>query len=175
MRAVSAPRQSLVANGGVGGDPVPKVPPVSIVAAPRATSSAATDSLTYVVPGKPVTWARARRRGRQHFTAPKQAAAKTSHGLLAAIALGGTRGRAAWSKDGAFAVDVVGYYKGAAVGDCDRLGSLPLDALEGLLWHDDRQVRDVRARIVTGTPERVEVTVRRMESDPVVGAKGRKR
>lgn len=122
-----------------------------------------TASLSYTVPGKPVTWARARTRHGRHYTAPKQASAKLAHHLAAAA----SRGRRPWPLDGAFAVDVLGVYTSAVVGDCDRLASLPLDALEGLLWHTDRQVREVRARIETGPKPFTSVIVTRLDADPV--------
>ena len=116
-------------------------------------------SLRYVVPGPPVTWQRSGIYQGRRITPRGQQAAKDAHrrAWLAA------RGRGAWPLDGAFAVDVCGYYRHGIVGDVDRLASLALDALEGAAYTADRQVRALTARIVAdGTPERVEVSVYRI-------------
>ena len=132
-------------------------------------------TLAYCVPGKPVSWARkrldTRRKGRSlTFTSDAQLSAMRAHQLAALAAFGGKR--SSWPLTGAFEVYVTGYYASAVVGDCDRLGSLALDALEGLTYETDRQVRVMRSAIVAdGSPERVEVLVRRMAEDPVKTAK----
>ncbi len=125
-----------------------------------------TQSISYVVPGRPSTWQRTNAVAGKYVTDRAQRAAKRSHLLCAMAALGPRR--STWDLAGAFVVDVRGFYPSAVVGDCDRLVSLPLDALEGLLFVTDRQVRRVTGEIVSdGSPPRTEVTVTRMESDPV--------
>ena len=123
-------------------------------------------AVSYTVPGKPQTWQRSWDVGRKRPTERADAvkAAKYVHQLHAIVA---KRNRP-WPLDGAFAIDVIGYYGSAATGDCDRLGSLAMDAMEGILYKTDRQVRDVRSRVVAdGSHPRVEVTVTRMEVNPV--------
>jgi hypothetical protein len=137
------------------------------------------ETLTYTVPGRPVTWARTNEVAGRRVTDKAQKQAKAVHALHATLA---KRGQP-WDLSGAFAIDVVGYYPSAVTGDTDRLASLALDALQcskrckhghnGVLWHDDRQVRDVRSRIVAdGSPPRTIVTVRRI-SETVAPKRGR--
>lgn len=128
-------------------------------------------TLTYTVPGRPTTWARKRLDTRKRkpltFTSDAQKLAMVAHQLYALVALG--LHRASWSLDGAFAIGVVGYWPDAAVGDVDRLVSLAMDALEGIAYRKDRQVRELlRCAVISdGSPERVEVTVVRLERDTV--------
>ena len=122
-------------------------------------------ALSYTVHGHPVTWARKRidaRRGKPRvYTDAKQDAAAKAHQWAAFDAMGGSK--STWSRDGAFAIEVRGYYASAVVGDADRLASLAMDALEGIAYTTDRQVRSVLAEVhADGTPERVEVRVARI-------------
>lgn len=128
-------------------------------------------TLTYTVPGRPTTWARKRLDTRKRkpltFTSDEQKLAMVAHQLHALVALGPHR--ATWGLDGAFAIGVLGYWPDAAVGDVDRLVSLAMDALEGIAYRKDRQVRELlRCAVISdGSPERVEVTVVRLERDTV--------
>ena len=132
------------------------------------------DELRYTLPGRPVTWQRTNAVGGRYVTDKGQRQAKRAHALAAYAALG-TR-RASWALTGAFAVEVTGYWPDATVGDCDRLVSLPLDALEGITYASDRQVREVRGRVVAdGSPPRVEVRLVRLAEDPVQSAAARRR
>ena len=128
------------------------------------------NALAYVVPGRPVTWARTNVVHGKPTTDKAQRAAKRAHQLAALAAFKGAR--ATWSLAGAFEVFVTGYWPDAKVGDSDRLVGVAMDALQGLLYTSDRQVRRQTGSVVAdGSPERVEVLVRRMESDPVRTAK----
>jgi Holliday junction resolvase RusA-like endonuclease len=138
-----------------------------------------TAELRYVVTGRPVTWERKRldTRGRKprHFTSDDQTLEMRRHQLAAIAAL--APHRALWSLEGAFWIGVRGYWPDAAVGDSDRLTSLAMDALEGVLWVTDRQVRDQGGHVAVSADEdaRVEVVVRRLAADPVQSATMRKR
>lgn len=127
-------------------------------------------ALTYTVPGRPTTWARKRLDTRKRkpltFTSNTQKVAMQAHQWAAVAAL---RGVKPWSTDGAFAIGVLGYWPSAVVGDVDRLVSLAMDALEGIAYRKDRQVRELlRCAVISdGSPERVEVTVVRLERDTV--------
>lgn len=128
-----------------------------------AFHDAAADSLTYTVPGKPVTWQRDNVYKGRFITDKGNRTAKRAH----AWAFTAARKHKAWTLDGAFAIEVVGFYANARVGDVDRLATLAMDALEGVAYEADRQVRSLSASIATGSPERVEVRVVRLAVDPV--------
>jgi hypothetical protein len=139
-----------------------------------------TQSVRYVLPGRPKTWQRAYDVGRQKRTAraAEVNAAKRMHQGYALQALG-PGGRFKWSLEGAFRVEVIGYYPDAVVGDSDRLPGCAMDALQGLLYKSDRQVRSQAADIICdGSPARTQVTVTRLAVDPVqdaaTRAKGKK-
>lgn len=124
-----------------------------------------TKTLAYVVPGRPVTWARSAVVAGRTLTPAAQRKAKAAH-RAHALATGITRRY--WPLEGAFAVTVRSYYATAVVGDVDRAAGIALDALEGVAYHADRQVRSLVSEVVAdGSPERVEVTVRRLDADPV--------
>lgn len=141
-------------------------------------ASGATE-LRYVVPGRPVTWERKRLDGRgrkvRTFTSDEQERAMAAHQWHAVAALGPRR--AEWALTGAFEIGVMGYWPDAVVGDVDRLLSLAMDALQGIAYRTDRQVRLLgRTGIVAdGSPERVEVVLRRLDVDPVQGKARRSR
>ncbi len=134
--------------------------------------------LAFTVPGRPLSWQRlynvgtGRTGDRKKLATETAAKKRIQWHALAALPPGH------WTRAGAFAVEVTSYYGSAVVGDADRAAGLILDALQcpkrckpvclGVCWHDDRQVRDVRSRIVAdGSPERVEVVVTRLDVDPV--------
>jgi hypothetical protein len=138
--------------------------------------------IAYTVPGKPASWARKRvatrtRGGKslrkpRFFTDDKQAAASARHAAAFVEALGYRAGRVppdvSWPTAGAFSVEVRGYYASAVVADADRLASLALDALQGVAYATDRQVRRVVAEVhADGSAERVEVRIVRLAADPV--------
>jgi Holliday junction resolvase RusA-like endonuclease len=122
--------------------------------------------LRYTVPGRPCTWVRRGLRGNQTYTPAAQRKAKAAHVFAAMAAFKGQR--AAWMLTGAFGVGVVAHYESAVVGDCDRLVSLAMDALEGLAYITDRQVRVISGHVVADSSEpRVMVHVWRLPYDPV--------
>jgi Holliday junction resolvase RusA-like endonuclease len=105
-------------------------------------------ALTFTVPGVPVAWARARQRGRHHFTAPEVTAAKRR------VALAARRAGVEKVVDGPVLVELRFDYdaeettvavRPLEVGkvtrpDIDNLAKLVLDALNGVAWEDDNQV-----------------------------------
>jgi hypothetical protein len=132
------------------------------------------DELRYVVHGRPQTWKRtADYRGRR-ITEKAHREALRAH-ALAAIAALGTR-RAAWSLDGAFLLGVSGYWPDARAGDFDRLMGMAMDALKGVAYRDDKQVRGPLPGGVfcDGSPPRVEVRLVRLAVDPVQSAVARR-
>ena len=61
---------------------------------------------------------------------------------------------------------MIAYYPDGRLGDSDRLLGLPLDAMEGLVYANDRQVAEVscRRRIDAERP-RVEVTITKLRGN----------
>lgn len=78
------------------------------------------------------SWQRTRLGRGGHY---KSAEAKAREKVIAQAALA-VRPRG-WSLDGLFAVSIVYHPADARARDCDRVGSLVLDALTGVLWRDD--------------------------------------
>jgi Holliday junction resolvase RusA-like endonuclease len=125
------------------------------------------DSLTYTVPGRPVTWKRDNFYRGRFITDKSNRQAKAAHQLHAVIAKGGQP----WDLNGAFSVDVAATYTTAVVGDVDRLLTLVLDALQGVAFTTDRQVRKASASISTGPEPLTIVTVRRIGETVVKAGK----
>jgi hypothetical protein len=122
--------------------------------------------MTYTVPGRPFTWKRADGRGKRRFNTREHEAAKVVHHLAFAAA----RGRRHWPIDGAYELGVRGVYPDARCGDLDKLIAIVMDGLEGIAWTKDRKVRryiEPTEIVCDGTAPRVEVTIRRLDVDPV--------
>lgn len=125
--------------------------------------------IRYVVPGRPVTWQRKRldaRRGKpQTFTAASQRSAMALHAVACmAEMVPGDRARCLADTKARWSVSVAGYWPDERVGDADRMLSLVMDALEGVVYRTDRQVRHVgelRIEVDSERP-RTEVVVRRI-------------
>jgi Holliday junction resolvase RusA-like endonuclease len=97
--------------------------------------------VTIVVPGIPVPWKRARKKGKLHFTDPKQA--EHAEKIRAAARNAGFR-EAGW---GPFIVNCRFIRPDIDVddprfGDKDNLAKLVADALEGIVWANDRCIVD---------------------------------
>lgn len=133
--------------------------------APITEAKRVTGVIAFTVPGRPVSWARSATVKGRTLTPKAQREAKArirAHALATGIR------RWYWPMEGAFSVEVTSYYRSAVVGDSDRSVGLVLDALEGVAYHLDRQVRTQTGSIIAdGSPERVVVTVRRLDVDPV--------
>lgn len=101
----------------------------------------------FEIPGKPVAWARSRRNGNRHFTAPEQARHAAMIGLAAKAAdvrpIVGPVGLditavfahpASWSKARRAATV---YHTSKP--DADNIAKIVGDALNGIAWADDAQ------------------------------------
>jgi Holliday junction resolvase RusA-like endonuclease len=130
--------------------------------------------LAFTIPGRPVSWSRTYNVGTGRSGDRKQMRIEAARKAAIQWAAKAAVGRASWALSGDFAVDIVSYYPTRVVGDVDRAAGLVLDALQcprrckyghmGICWHDDRQVRDLRVRIVMSDPNpRTVVTVTRLE------------
>ena len=121
------------------------------------------------VPGEPVAWARARLKGKMHFTPGKQSGAMND---IRAIAHKAMEGRA--PTQNACSVRVVAVYqwpkswsaKRRAQGnlktsrpDADNLAKLVCDALNGIVFADDAQVSALDVCKRYGDAPMTEVTV----------------
>lgn len=126
-----------------------------------------TSEIRYTLPGRPVTWARTNVVKGRPVTDAAQRMAKNHHAWAATGAKAKWQQYAGerWSTDGTFAIGVTGYWPDGRLGDLDRLVSLPMDALQGVLWDSDRQVRRLLEclMLIDRDNPRTEVTVRRLE------------
>jgi len=106
---------------------------------------------------RPVTWQRLQSRGNDgRYVDAEQRAEKDRIGQLALAAR-----PPAWPRDGEYEVSVIGYWPDRVTGDADRLTSLVMDALEGVLYTQDRQVKVQHGAILLDRAEgRSEVMVR---------------
>lgn len=109
----------------------------------------------FIVEGRPVTWQRTREYQGRRITDAKQREAKKRLGFLA------LRARpTGWPLDALYSIDVLGVWPDRKLGDADRLTSLVMDALEGVAYVKDRQVRRQSGRMeVDKSHPRTEITV----------------
>lgn len=84
-----------------------------------------------------MTWQRTGVHGGKRLTQKQQKAAK-QHIAWHAVA---ARPRGRWPMDAVYAVEVLGYWPDRRFGDVDRLMNLVMDALQGVTYRSDRQVR----------------------------------
>lgn len=134
-------------------------------------------NLTFVVPGEPVPWARARTNGKRHYTDPKVATYKRAVATVAQANIG-PRGPIA----GPLTLEIVAVLpipqswpnkrRAAALEgrewpnskpDWDNLGKAVSDALNGVLYVDDAQVVRASVEKVYGDPPRMIVTARQCQ------------
>lgn len=124
------------------------------------------DRFAFVVPGRPVSWARTNVVAGRPTTDAAQRVAKRAIALAARRAL--PRG---WRTDRTYALEVVSYYPDRRYGDSDRAVGLVLDALEGIAYRKDRQVgAHAHVRRLDRKRPRVEVTVVAYDEDAHVEA-----
>lgn len=139
-------------------------------------------TLFFVVPGEPVAWARARRRGSHYFVSNAQKQAREAMALTARRYLSEMPApEQALFRESPVEVEVVGYFEpptswpkwkreASLVGsvlkttkpDSDNLVKLVKDALEGVVWSNDSHVVDQIGRKRYATMSRTEVTIRRL-------------
>lgn len=116
----------------------------------------AIDALTFLVPGVPTAWARARTHGAVHFTPARQRSAKHD---IQSYMIQARAGRPMY--DGPIQVEIDAYwprpkslpkrhgtgtYPRTSRPDVDNVAKIVLDAGNGVLWGDDAMVTDVRVR-----------------------------
>ena len=92
-------------------------------------------SLEYTLPGRAATWERAGANGRRRYTSAEMREDKRAHALHAMAAR--PRG---WSQDGWFWLSVEVYLPDLRLGDRDNYLKLVQDALQGVVWRNDKQV-----------------------------------
>ncbi len=132
--------------------------------------------LRFVIPGPPLSWARAGRRGARTFT-PRPQRAQMEAAKWAALSAMGVHRKLWWER--ACEVEVVAYFKpakswpkwqqAAAIEgtyphtkkpDADNIVKLIKDALSGVVYRDDSLVVDQIGRKRFADDERTEVVVR---------------
>lgn len=125
-----------------------------------------THALTFRVEGPPRTWKRTKdHKGRRLTDALMRQYKRTvAWAAREALAKAGVR----WPTDREY-VQVVRVYRKrkhrSYPGDRDNYGKIVQDALEGILWDDDRRVVDGRDVKLCDDDERLEVDVRIVEGE----------
>lgn len=138
--------------------------------APGYTPAAATpDAVTFIVPGPPLSINRVYQMGANRRTGQRimfySAQGKRWKYSVAMHALQAI-GRVRWDRTRAFAVEINSYFDNAR-SDADNPVKPILDALQGALWDNDRQVTSVTAtKSVDTTAPRVVVTARAIRAEP---------
>lgn len=92
---------------------------------------------SFVIEGRPMTWKRPGVHEGERLTQKQQKAAKQWIGWHALR----SRPRGRWPMQAVYAIEVIGYWPDRRFGDVDRLMNLVMDALEGIVYRSDRQVR----------------------------------
>lgn len=123
------------------------------------------DEIRYSIPGRPVSWKRTNGKNRR-WTPDDMRRAKASHALaaLAARQQWSRQSRAPWPMTGDFALEAGIYMPDhRSAPDADNAVKLAMDAAEGILYENDRQICDliVRRRVDTGAPRTV-IAIRRL-------------
>ena len=128
-------------------------------------------TITFVIPGIPCAWARARLHGKMHFTPKKQESAMVNVQLAAANVMrnyepltGPVRlaVSAVWPWPKSWSAkkrrEAGAHYK-TSKPDADNVAKLVADALNGIVWLDDAQVAELRATKQYGLSGATYVTV----------------
>lgn len=92
---------------------------------------------SFTVPGRPVTWQRSGVHEGKRLTQKEQREAKKNIAWAATM----QRPKGRWPMDVVYAIEVIGYWPDRRFGDVDRLVSIVMDALQGVAYKEDRQVR----------------------------------
>jgi Holliday junction resolvase RusA-like endonuclease len=118
--------------------------------------SAILERVTFTVPGVPVPWARARKCGKRHFTAPEMAA----HMERVAYAFQAAAARS-WPLDGMYSLYLLFVLPDYKTRDWDNLAKLIGDALNTLAWRDDNQITraEVDKLVDAARPSCTKVTI----------------
>jgi len=121
--------------------------------------------LRYTLAGRPLSWQRDNVVRGRYIKDERTRKGIAAHASAAHAELLRSTTRAPGSDAcGAYAVEVVAYYDNRVHGDADRVLTLVLDALQGIAYATDRQVK--RASVEVGIDKlnpRTEVVVRRIE------------
>lgn len=120
------------------------------------------DTISTTIIGPPIPWARARSKGRQHYTPAKQRV----YGQHVKACLWHARycweheHKRKWPLDKRYRLLVTAYRDSARRCDWDNIGKLPSDMGNGVLWNDDEQVDDGQVlKLIDRERPRLEVTV----------------
>jgi Holliday junction resolvase RusA-like endonuclease len=118
--------------------------------------------LSFTVPGRPQSWKRLAVVNGRTLTPKGSREAKRKVQLIAQVAARTAR-LAPPSSETRWAVEVRAYYPDGRQGDVDRAVGIVLDALEGIAYVTDRQVKRLVVEIGTDRDApRVDVEARRM-------------
>jgi len=104
-------------------------------------------SLRFTVPGEPHAWERAQQQGRRKFNSSEMTAAKKTIAQYGDLAIRELGESPSYPKNGKFRLECwfrIGVLKRSEP-DLDNLLKLVGDALNGVVWRDDRQVVAVLA------------------------------
>lgn len=123
-------------------------------------------TLSFVVAGRPVPKARARRGAGGHWYTPARSAGYADRVAGQAwIARknfeGAARAKNFWPTEGSYSVVIVAYLTGRYGMDTDNLAKQVLDACQGILWENDRLVRELIVRLESAErrDQRLDVSV----------------
>lgn len=121
-------------------------------AVPRRAVRALAPALSFVVAGRPVPKARARRGAGGHWYTPARSAGYADRVAGEAwIARKNYERRVGmkgpWPTEGSYSVVIEAYLAGRYGMDTDNLAKQVLDACQGILWENDRQVRELIVRL----------------------------
>jgi Holliday junction resolvase RusA-like endonuclease len=135
-------------------------------------------SVTFIVPGRPVPWARAGHNGARSFTPPKQREAmRAVRWAAAAVRATPIEGPVRVMMTFAYAWPsgapqrlrgAVRYRVGKP--DIDNLAKLAMDALSGIAWRDDAQVVSVVARKISAPHEGTTITITPLDGEQDLGS-----
>ena len=112
-----------------------------------------TQAFTFTLSGPPRPWQRAARGNGRTFTAPETAAYQRAlaYACLAVLPRG-------WPLDATYSVSIVATPKDGRCGDWDNYAKQVCDALNGIAWNDDRQVK--RGTVEVSDPDRKTAGIR---------------
>jgi len=120
---------------------------------------------SFTIEGRPATWQRTNHvlQGKRLIRKTPKKAREAKRRVHMSAWQARPRG---WPLDAEYEVVTVGYWPDRRYGDVDRLSSLVMDGLEGVLYAQDRQVvAQSSRRYLDKEHPRTEVTVRVLEGD----------
>jgi len=140
-------------------------------------------TLAFTVPGKPVSWERLRTSGKRRFESKKVTAQKKAIRLCANIDMSlrhitkplhwpialhvvAVFGRPKGKPDG-YPEELWerhGEIPSRSANDCDNILKLVADALQGVVYENDREIVEMRCHKVYGTSNRTEIVVEEIDT-----------